>query len=113
MFISVLLPAPFSPSRAWISPGRIDRSMPSLATTPGKRLLMPRISRAGATARAAISGSIVIPPAARSAAAVAGSGVAAVIEPPAGVAEPGGGSVGGCGGTSATGASSRVTVSEG
>ena len=34
-FIRVVLPAPFSPSRAWISPGRTSRSMPSLATTPG------------------------------------------------------------------------------
>ena len=83
--------------------------MPSLATTPGKRLVMPRISRAGAAARAATAGSIVIPPAARSAAAVAGSGVAAAIElATGGVAD--GSSVGGgrVGGTSATGASSRT-----
>src|SRR5829696_7420199 len=48
MFISVVLPAPFSPSRAWISPGRTSRSIRSLATTPGYRLLIPRISSAGA-----------------------------------------------------------------
>ena len=47
--MSVLLPAPFSPSRAWTSPTRTSKSTPSLATTPGKRLTMPRRS----TARAA------------------------------------------------------------
>jgi hypothetical protein len=35
IFISVDLPAPFSPSTAWISPGTTSRSMPSLATTDG------------------------------------------------------------------------------
>src|SRR5689334_11026299 len=47
MFIRVDLPAPFSPSRAWISPLATTRSIPSLATTPGKRLTMPRIATAG------------------------------------------------------------------
>jgi hypothetical protein len=56
---------------------------------------------------------MVIPPAARSAAAVAGSGVAAVIELSVGGMAGFDGSTGGFGGTSATGASSRVTVSEG
>src|SRR5947207_11224400 len=46
--MSVVLPAPFSPSRAWISPGRTLRSMPLFATTPGYRFVMPRISSAGA-----------------------------------------------------------------
>src|SRR4051812_12403540 len=103
MFISVLLPAPFSPSRAWIWPGWIDRSMPSLATTPGKRLVIPRISRLGAVLRAATAGSTVMPPAFRSAAAVAGSGNAAVIRASgsAGAA----GSTGGTDGSSATSAS--------
>ena len=45
--MSVVLPAPFSPSSAWISPGRTSRSMWSLATTPGYRFVMPRISSAG------------------------------------------------------------------
>ena len=63
----------------------------------------------GGRARAT-SGSIVMPPVARSAAAVGGAGLAAaVIEPSAG----GVGSAGGTGGTSATGASRRATVSEG
>jgi hypothetical protein len=31
IFIKVLLPAPFSPSSAWISPGATDSEMPSLA----------------------------------------------------------------------------------
>ena len=35
----VVLPAPFSPSRAWISPGWTSRSIPSLATTPGYRFV--------------------------------------------------------------------------
>ena len=46
--MSVDFPAPFSPSSAWISPGRTSRSIPSLATTPGYRFVMPRISSAGA-----------------------------------------------------------------
>src|SRR5215208_1580562 len=48
MFIRVDLPAPFSPSKAWISPRRTANSMPLLATTPGNRLTIPRISTAGA-----------------------------------------------------------------
>src|SRR5918993_784743 len=48
MFIRVDFPAPFSPSRAWISPRRTANSMPLLATTPGNRLTIPRISTAGA-----------------------------------------------------------------
>src|SRR3954449_8696160 len=45
MFISVLLPAPFSPSRQWISPGSITRSMWSLATSEPKLLVRPDSSR--------------------------------------------------------------------
>ncbi len=51
----VLLPAPFSPSRAWISPLRSSKSTPSLATTPGKRLTMPRISTASGLGAAGAS----------------------------------------------------------
>src|SRR5579859_4589862 len=47
MFISVVLPAPFSPSRARISPWLRVRSMWSLASTPGKRLVTPCSSRMG------------------------------------------------------------------
>src|ERR671911_577962 len=50
MFISVDLPAPFSPRRAWISPRRSSRSTPSLAVTAPKRLTMPRSSRASSAA---------------------------------------------------------------
>ena len=32
-------PAPFSPSRTWISPARTDKDTSSIATTPGKRLV--------------------------------------------------------------------------
>ena len=41
MFNSVVLPAPFSPSRACTSPGATDRSIWSLATSEPKRLVMP------------------------------------------------------------------------
>src|SRR5712691_5379648 len=46
MCISVVFPAPFSPSNAWISPTSSWKSTCSLATTPGKRLVIPRISNA-------------------------------------------------------------------
>src|SRR6185437_10617420 len=45
IFISVDLPAPFSPSPAWISPGLTLRFTPSLALTAGYCLLMPESSR--------------------------------------------------------------------
>src|SRR3989442_203436 len=48
MFMSVDLPAPFSPRSAWISPLRTSRSIASFASVPvGKRFVMPRISRTG------------------------------------------------------------------
>src|SRR5581483_11279567 len=50
MFISVDLPAPFSPRRACTSPARTSKSTRSFATTPGKRLVIPRTSRTGASA---------------------------------------------------------------
>src|SRR3954452_853883 len=40
-FISVDFPAPFSPSRAWISPRRSSRSILSFATSAPKRLVTP------------------------------------------------------------------------
>src|SRR5689334_8773158 len=50
IFISVLLPAPFSPISASTSPARSESETPCSATTPGKRLVMPRIlSRSGAS----------------------------------------------------------------
>src|SRR5215475_6373224 len=45
MFISVDLPAPFSPSSACTSPRRTSNETSSFATTPGNTLRMPRISR--------------------------------------------------------------------
>src|SRR5712672_2312733 len=48
MFMRVVFPAPFSPRRAWISPGLTARSMWSFATTPGYRFVIPRISSASA-----------------------------------------------------------------
>src|SRR5207253_2816457 len=48
MFMSVDLPAPFSPSSAWISPRRTSRSIASFASVPvGNRFVIPRISRTG------------------------------------------------------------------
>src|SRR5215218_8929866 len=47
MFESVLLPAPFSPSRACTSPAAASKSTHSFATTPGKRFVIPRMSTAG------------------------------------------------------------------
>src|SRR5690606_779438 len=41
MRISVDLPAPFSPTSAWISPGRQSNDTPLRAFTPGKVLTMP------------------------------------------------------------------------
>ena len=54
--MSVLLPAPFSPKRVCTSPARTSKSTRSLATTPGKRFVIPRSSSRG-----------VAPPAARDA----------------------------------------------
>src|SRR5262245_60989033 len=48
IFMSVDLPAPFSPSSTCTSPRCTARSTPSSATTPGNRLQMPRITNAGA-----------------------------------------------------------------
>src|SRR6266571_6562805 len=45
--MSVLLPAPFSPSRARTSPARSSKSTPRSACTPGKDFSMPRISSRG------------------------------------------------------------------
>src|SRR3954447_8599342 len=47
MFISVDLPAPFSPSSACTSPRRTSRSTLSFATIPGNRFVIPRNSRTG------------------------------------------------------------------
>ncbi len=49
--MSVDLPAPFSPTIAWIDPGRTERSMPSFATTPGNRLTIAFSSIAGGSER--------------------------------------------------------------
>src|SRR6187200_759254 len=46
MFISVDLPAPFSPTMACTVPRRTVRWMLSLATTPGNLLVMPTSSTA-------------------------------------------------------------------
>src|SRR3954451_20681023 len=45
--MSVDLPAPFSPRRAWTSPARRSKSTPSFATIRPKRFVMPRSSSAG------------------------------------------------------------------
>src|SRR4051812_477994 len=50
MFISVVLPAPFSPTSAWISPAFTSKSTPSFATSAPNRLLIPRASSSGGPA---------------------------------------------------------------
>src|SRR5918994_1500400 len=45
----VLLPAPFSPRSAWISPASHEKSAPSSATTPPNRLSIPVALRRGIT----------------------------------------------------------------
>src|SRR5580700_7134910 len=44
IFISVDLPAPFSPTRPWISPGSKAKSTPRSAATPPNVLLTPESS---------------------------------------------------------------------
>src|SRR5579884_3077092 len=44
MLINVVLPAPFSPTSAWISPEAAEKSTWSFAVTRGKRFVMLRIS---------------------------------------------------------------------
>src|SRR5512147_1364152 len=44
-FMSVDLPAPFSPMRAWTEPGRTRTVTSSSALTPGKLLEIPSISK--------------------------------------------------------------------
>src|SRR5262249_23044050 len=50
IFMSVDLPAPFSPTTARTSPGRRRRSTSCSACTPGKALEMPRASSRGRSA---------------------------------------------------------------
>ena len=65
IFIRVDLPAPFSPTRAWISPGSTASEMRSLARTPGNRLVIPAssttaaMSEAGAATGAAPAGAAI------------------------------------------------------
>src|SRR5271154_2107673 len=47
IFISVLLPAPFSPATPWIEPGRSAKSTPRNAWTPPNALVTPVSSRRG------------------------------------------------------------------
>src|SRR4051794_4508527 len=56
---SVLLPAPFSPSSACTSPSRASKSTPSLATTPGKRLVIPCNATAAPGGAAAARWSVI------------------------------------------------------
>ncbi len=51
--MSVDFPAPFSPIREWISPGRSEKSTWSSASTPGKLMVMPRICTMGETSLSA------------------------------------------------------------
>src|SRR5215210_3272841 len=47
IFIRVLLPAPFSPTSPWISPGNSSKSTLSSAVAPPNRLVTPRNARIG------------------------------------------------------------------
>src|SRR4051812_28577368 len=47
MFESVVLPAPFSPNKAWTSPAAASKSTWSFATTAGNRFVTPRSAIAG------------------------------------------------------------------
>src|SRR6266498_2757347 len=47
MFDRVVLPAPFSPSRAWTSPAAASKETSSFATTPGKRFVILAMRTAG------------------------------------------------------------------
>src|SRR3954463_16006252 len=49
ILISVDLPAPFSPTRAWTSPGSSAKSTPARAVAPPKVLVMPSIRSRGAS----------------------------------------------------------------
>src|SRR5438093_4973742 len=55
MFESVVLPAPFSPSSAWTSPAAASKSTSALATTAGKRFVIPRSATAGGGGEACAS----------------------------------------------------------
>src|SRR6266850_1710058 len=48
MFMRVDLPAPFSPTRAWISPAATDRDTPFKTRLPSNSFVTSRSSRAGA-----------------------------------------------------------------
>ncbi len=56
IFMRVDLPAPFSPTTAWMVPRRTVRLMSSLAITPGKRLPMP----CRRTATVSLPGAVVV-----------------------------------------------------
>jgi hypothetical protein len=59
IFISVLLPAPFSPTRPWISPTFSEKSTARRACTPPNDLEMPESSSsAGPIAAGLSSGSL-------------------------------------------------------
>src|SRR3954453_21135205 len=54
IFISVDLPAPLPPARAWISPRATSKSTPFRTTTPSKLFLMPIILIAGSGAACSV-----------------------------------------------------------
>ena len=55
IFISVLLPAPFSPTRPWISPAFSAKSTARRACTPPNDLEMPASSRSAGLVDAGFS----------------------------------------------------------
>src|ERR1700744_5110594 len=59
IFINVLLPAPFSPSTAWISPGWTVSDTLSFASTDGYRLVIPASFRRGVSAARCSTGRFI------------------------------------------------------
>ncbi len=60
IFISVDLPAPFSPTMACTVPARTSMSMSWLAITPGKRFPMPRRRTAMVSVSAGVAGLVSV-----------------------------------------------------
>src|SRR5689334_23843611 len=73
---SVLLPAPFSPHRAWHEPAATSKEIPSSARAPGNHLLTPSKRRMGAASGAPSVASTVTVPVAWGGAVVCRAGTA-------------------------------------
>jgi hypothetical protein len=63
ILITVVLPAPFVPSRPWMAPGAIDKSTASTATRPPNRRVSACSTMAGLTGLVDVGSKIVALPA--------------------------------------------------